>query len=1040
MGGPRGSGVRADEGFVLRTPLLPISMLFEWAERDPRAYLASLVERPEVREALHIASPSLSASIDAWRAAPTSPAGARIEHSLVRYIARMAGRATPFGLFAGVSVGMLGRDSAFMLAPRAEYRRRTRLDNDYLFLLAEQLAAAPEARSTLRYRPNTSSYRAGGRIRYAAATLAGTERTYRLMSVEPTEYLLTVLEGAEQGRTREELAALLAGGDITIEDGRAYVDELIDAQLLVPELGVEVTGAEPIESFANQLGDAGLLDQRAIVEEVRVMLAQLDAHGLGSAPQQYEVIATALGTLPATVERSRLFQVDMIKPARATLATRVAADVARTIEALARITPARDAFAGFKRAFRQRWGDGSVPLAEVLDEESGIGFETAAGETTPLLAGLRFPAPLPEPRIASTPCHEHLLRRLGAALLERADEIVLDETDLAAMAAHEPVVLPDAFAALIRVVGPSSIVFESTSGPPGARLLGRFCHASPEIHALVRAHLAREQESQPDAVLAEIVHLNEGRIGNILCRPVLRSHEIAYLGLSGAPRDAQLRLDDLMVSVVDERVVLTSRKLGKQVLPRLTTAHNYRQRSLAVYRFLCALAEQGSGSVRWRWGALDTAPFLPRVRLHDVIVSRAIWNLDDSDLRPLTTAVREASHAAVLDVVAALRRRRRLPRMVAITDGDNELPIDLDNPLLAAAFADELSGARQARLVELVVSTEDLVVRGPEGAYTNEVVLTFTRSSPAVRAKPTALRSTRQAGILPGSDWLYAKIYCGEATADRVLREAVAPVVREAVASGDADLWFFVRYRDPDPHLRVRWRGVPGRLMTHTLPALHRALAPLVDVGAVHKLVLDTYEREVERYGGPRGIELVEHVFWHDSDAVLGIIELLDGDDGADARWRLALRGMDSLLEALGLSHDERAAVARSGKAALGREMEADRELWASIGARFTRERAELERLFDRDPARDAGHELEPAFRLLARRDGALATIADQLRQLDARGELSPRLVEMAWSLTHMHANRILHAAQRAQELVLHDLLRRLHDARRARVPGARAR
>ena len=36
----------------------------------------------------------------------------------------------------------------------------------------------------------------------------------------------------------------------------------------------------------------------------------------------------------------------------------------------------------------------------------------------------------------------------------------------------------------------------------------------------------------------------------------------------------------------------------------------------------------------------------------------------------------------------------------------------------------------------------------------------------------------------PGSEWLYAKLYTGTATADRVLRDVLAPLVREALGSG----------------------------------------------------------------------------------------------------------------------------------------------------------------------------------------------------------------------------------------------------------------
>ena len=67
-----------------------------------------------------------------------------------------------------------------------------------------------------------------------------------------------------------------------------------------------------------------------------------------------------------------------------------------------------------------------------------------------------------------------------------------------------------------------SILIHSVTGPSGANLLGRFCHADPELHRRVEEHLRAEEAHRPDAIFAEVVHLPEGRIGNVLCRPVLR--------------------------------------------------------------------------------------------------------------------------------------------------------------------------------------------------------------------------------------------------------------------------------------------------------------------------------------------------------------------------------------------------------------------------------------------------------------------------------------------------------------------------------------
>src|SRR5690606_440027 len=170
--------------------------------------------------------------------------------------------------------------------------------------------------------------------------------------------------------------------------------------------------------------------------------------------------------------------------------------------------------------------------------------------------------------------------------------------------------------------------------------------------------------------------------------------------------------------------------------------------------------------------------------------------------------------ADVLAAVAALRQARRLPRAFAIAAADNELPIDLDNPLLAAAFADEVSGARRVELTELFPAPDRLLVRGPEGASAGGLGLTFTRPPPAPAAaapSPRVAPAAPAPGLAarrvfpPGSEWLFAKIYAGEATADRVLCEAIGPVARAALARGDASRWFFVRYHDPHPHVRVRF-------------------------------------------------------------------------------------------------------------------------------------------------------------------------------------------------------------------------------------------
>src|SRR5262249_34500324 len=172
--GPRGvsmsdqalANASAPSGFfALRTPLLPFDELLAWSDGleaasqcgDParleaavaadrerlRERLRAVFARPEVREALFVASPDLEGRLDVWLPEPEGESGRKVERALVRYFARMAGRATPFGLFAGCSVGTVADSTRLVVAERARYRRHTRLDMDYLLLLTDALAREP---------------------------------------------------------------------------------------------------------------------------------------------------------------------------------------------------------------------------------------------------------------------------------------------------------------------------------------------------------------------------------------------------------------------------------------------------------------------------------------------------------------------------------------------------------------------------------------------------------------------------------------------------------------------------------------------------------------------------------------------------------------------------------------------------------------------------------------------------------------------------------------------------------------------------------
>ncbi len=1077
--------------FAFRTPLLPFEELESFGagiaapEADAehleealaadrarlRARLAELAERPEVLEAVFLASPSLYEGLAAWKAQPDGKKGQRAERALVRYLYRMTARATPFGLFSGCSVGTVdpvGEVTHIAVGPRAAYERHTRLDMDYLFALCEDLARDPAIREELIYRPNSSLYRAAGRLRYAEARLEKKVRSHHLVAVDSNDYLEEALRRAEGGARRREIAAALVAydpdGDVSPEEAADFVTELIDSQILVSDLSTPVTGPEAIHDVIDQLRKIPAAPQAAAaagrLAAVRTTLEELDAGGPGAPPARYEAVAEMLKELPTSVEMSRLFQLDMVKPAdHPALGGAVLEEIQRGVDVLLRLAVDRPAegLEKFRKEFNERFEGREVPLLQALDEEVGIGFERSGdfgAEASPLLRGIAIGGAAADSNVSWGRTQAMLLTKLNRALAEGATEIELKPEDIdrvapldAPEAAKKPP-LPDAFHVMATVAAASQealdagdfqILFENAGGPSGARLLGRFCHADSELSRRVEEHLRSEEAQRPNAVFAEIVHLPQGRIGNILARPVLREYEIPFLGRSGAPPERQIPVSDLMVSVQGSRIVLRSARLDREVVPRLTSAHNFWRGSLGVYRFLCILQSQGVlGGVSWNWGPLDSAPYLPRLTYGQVVLARATWWMLQDEIEPLTKAQGTERYRAVQE----WRRRRKLPRLVALVDADNELLVDLDNVLSIETFLDVVEGRDRARLVEFFPGPDRLPATGPEGRFLNEILIPFV-SRPRQAAVPSlategalqkaaaANAPTLRRSFPPGSEWLYAKLYTGTATADGLLREVVAPVAREALAAGEADGWFFIRYGDPEWHLRVRFHGDPAKLQAGVLTRLHAALDPLLADGRIWRVQLDTYERETERYGGAEGMPLAERMFQVDSEAVLEILEMLEGDAGADFRWRLALRGIDMLLGDLRFDAETRLRVMRTMRESFVQEFGGGKGLRVQLDQRFRQEWRSLMPLLD--PAGDEASELAPALAVLRQRSERLAPIVDQLRELEQSGRLHPTLAELAPSYVHMHVNRIIRSAQRAHEMVLYDFLYLLYESRAAR-------
>ncbi len=124
-----------------------------------------------------------------------------------------------------------------------------------------------------------------------------------------------------------------------------------------------------------------------------------------------------------------------------------------------------------------------------------------------------------------------------------------------------------------------------------------------------------------------------------------------------------------------------------------------------------------------------------------------------------------------------------------------------------------------------------------------------------------------------GSQWLYYKLYTGVKTADLILIEKLSPIIEELKTTNAIQKWFFIRYNDPDEHLRIRFYIENQENVAYVISKLYPVLNELVEDDLIWKIQTDTYQRELERYG-KETIEESETLFWFDSEMIISYLSL----------------------------------------------------------------------------------------------------------------------------------------------------------------------
>jgi thiopeptide-type bacteriocin biosynthesis protein len=845
--------------------------------REWRDWLSQVWSRESFADAITVASPVLAEQVGKVSAGrPVEPRKLRLMvQAVARYVLRMTGRATPFGLFSGIAPVDL--DRSVVVRWGEQHRAIIRLDAEWLSAMTARLEGCPQLLRRLPVMASNVRIVRADRLIAPYQPQIG-EATVADVSVRRTRAVQAVIRHARSPVVFDDLVARLADDfpHAPASNLERLLTELVGRGMLLTSLRPPMTVTDPLGHILCQLDavDANALAEVAgLARMLRMVHDEVARHNQAISPDERRhrriCIASQMGRRD---DQTSPLMADLRLDAEVVLTGAVTREAESAATALARLTPypsGMPIWQDYHTAFLERYGVGAVvSVLELVNADTGLGLPaTYRGSDRAV------------PSEALSKRDEQLMAMAHAAAISDAGEVVLTDRMINRLGAE------------MRQFPPHVELFmELHAATPSAIQAGDFtlavAGASRAAAATTGRFLDLLDAADQGRFRAMCSGLSTIRMGalpvQLSCPPmVVRTQGVARAPVMHSavvpiaefhePAGNTIELDDLAVGGDAEGLFLVSVSKQRLIEPTVLNSVEFRYHSHPLARFLCEVTRaRAAVYMPFSWGAASSLPFLPRVRYGRSVLAPARWRITAGDLPD-----RRAPWTQWREALTTWRQQHRLPVAVLLIEADNRLRLDLDQELHQVMVRSRLDRRGTATLDEAPAGD----AFGWLGGRSHEIVVPLTSAQPTVTSsfsKATAriALTARDAGQLPGSSTcLYAKLYARAARFPEVLRRVPGLMSKW----GDKPpLWWHLPYLDPEPHLRLRLRFSSTDGYGPAVQRVGEWAEELRGDGLVGRLQLDTYYPETGRYGSGNAMACAENVFAADSAAALAQMQMAD--------------------------------------------------------------------------------------------------------------------------------------------------------------------
>mgnify|MGYP005763070175 CR=1 FL=1 len=854
------------ESFMVRTPSFSVDLLIDSINKkeldNKMIGLDSREQQEQFKEAV------LVASYDMYEVLQDLEYERKIKdeyllNSIYKYFSRNCSRCTPFGLFSTVGFGKITEEKTLFELKNNDLHRMPLIDSNWLFKVIFKYEE--QYLDRLKYILDDSVAIHRNRALLFESTKDKDGEKINKKSVNYSRAFEIVSGAAKKFVGYSDIIEELKKEYIDTDEEifHIYVQSLIKEGYLISDLRPPLTIYRQLEYFIEKLKEYGI-DVKIFME----IKKQIEEYKVVPRTEKIKCLLKIYESMKQVYETKHYLAIDSsFSYNSCNLNVGVVKKINKFVDLFLQFNSheSYDLLGEYKSKFIEKYGlSRCVPLVELVDDNVGLGFPSHYYSGY----GLRnIKGEYTNPWVKFFE-HRYIEAIRTNSIIDIQDEDVrslqVDKFELDKLPKGMEIYFNYYFENGKEVFQLSDIFGATYAG----KSFGRFSHMMKDSKMFFeKINKASGIES---GEFCEFTFLPDNlSSGNVIRNTHGASYELSFGTTNSKEAEQHFEISDILVGIDKNKFYLCSATSGERIFPTATNMFNP-QLKPKILRLIDDIATDGMKFYNKPWKhLLDKFSYIPTIRYKNFILEQEKWVVRLSDLK----INKHPSFGDFKIHFSNFAKEKNLPTWVSITEADQKLLINIEE--------DRCLSVLQKMIEKSAVTLErynadvqhPLVFEGK--SYCCELVI------PLVMNKEYAVIQNRGYKVLnncvenriiePFDGWLYFKIYGAEDNVEYLLGDVLFDFLQQLVANKEIENYFFIQYKDPDFHLRLRIKADKERLLA-VQPKILSVFNRLMQDSIISKYCIDCYELELERYGGNILMDFAHQVFYRDSIAVQSII------------------------------------------------------------------------------------------------------------------------------------------------------------------------